>query len=290
MTEQYYKSLDDLIYDARKAAGEPEAGDRKSILQMKQESKSDNSSRRDFLKLFGFTVASAAIATSCKMPVKKAIPFLIQPENIIPGEASYFASTFFDGIDYSSILVKVRDGRPIKIEGNTLSPVTLGGTNARTQASVLGLYDNKRHKNPSFGGKEITWEEADGKILPLLDSIKSRAGKVVILSSTIISPSTKSAIQKFIAAHPGAEHIQYDVLSASGILKANEKTFGQAFIPSYNFGNAELIVSFDADFLGTWLSPVEYTKQYMKNRRLTDGQKTMSRLIQFEGGMWLTGS
>ncbi|MDP3913979.1 MAG: 4Fe-4S dicluster domain-containing protein [Bacteroidota bacterium] len=290
MTEKYYKSMDDLIYDARKASSEPEAGDRKSILQMKQESKSDNSSRRDFLKLFGFTVASAAIAASCKMPVKKAIPFLIQPENIIPGEASYFASTFFDGIDYSSILVKVRDGRPIKIEGNTLSPVTFGGTNARTQASVLGLYDNKRHKNPSFEGKEITWEEADGKILPLLDSIKIRGGKVVILSSTIISPSTKSAIQEFIAAYPGAEHIQYDVLSASGILKANEKTFGQAFIPSYNFGNAELIVSFDADFLGTWLSPVEYTKQYMKNRRLTDGQKTMSRLIYFEGGMSLTGS
>jgi anaerobic selenocysteine-containing dehydrogenase len=146
MKEQYYKSLDDLIYDARLASSETDAGDRKSILQMKQESKSAGSSRRDFLKLFGFTVASAAIAASCEQPIQKAIPFLIQPEKIIPGEASYFASTYFDGIDYCSILVKVRDGRPIKIEGNTLSPVTMGGTNARTQASVLGLYDNKRHK------------------------------------------------------------------------------------------------------------------------------------------------
>lgn len=290
MTQEYYKSLDDLIYDARKAAEEPEAGDRKSILRMKQESKAEPSSRRDFLKLFGFTVASAAIATSCKMPVKKAIPFLIRPEKIIPGKASYFASTYFDGIDYCSILVKVRDGRPIKIEGNTLSPVTLGGTNARTQASILGLYDNQRHKHPSSGGQQMTWDEADEKIMPMLTAIKGRGGKVVILSSTIISPSTRSAIGEFISAYPGAEHIQYDVLSAAGILKANERTFGKAFIPSYQFDKAEMIVSFEADFLGTWLSPVEYTKQYMKNRRLVDGQKTMSRMVYFEGGMSLTGS
>ncbi len=290
MKEQYYKSLDDLIYDARQASSEPDAGDRKSILQMKQESKSTGNSRRDFLKLFGFTVASAAIAASCQQPVQKAIPFLIRPEKIIPGEASYFASTYFDGIDYCSILVKVRDGRPIKIEGNSLSSVTMGGTNARTQASILGLYDNKRHKNPTYEGKKISWEEADDKIMLFLDEVKKRQGKVVILSSTIISPSTKAAIREFLDAHPGSEHIQYDVLSASGILKANEKTFGQAFVPAYDFSKAELIVGFDADFLGTWLSPVEYTKQYAKNRKLVDGERSMSRHIHFEGGMSLTGS
>ncbi len=290
MKEQYYKSLDDLIYDARLASEETDAGDRKSILQMKQESKSAGSSRRDFLKLFGFTVASAAIAASCEQPIQKAIPFLIQPEKIIPGEASYFASTYFDGIDYCSILVKVRDGRPIKIEGNTLSPVTMGGTNARTQASVLGLYDNKRHKNPTYEGKKISWNEADDKIMLFLDEVKKRQGKVVILSSTIISPSTKAAIHEFLNAHPGSEHIQYDVLSASGILKANENTFGQAFVPAYDFSKAEMIVGFDADFLGTWLSPVEYTKQYVKNRKLVDGERRMSRHIHIEGGMSLTGS
>ncbi|WP_423129204.1 4Fe-4S dicluster domain-containing protein [Gaoshiqia sp. Z1-71] len=289
MNEQYYKSLDDLIFDARQATS-GEAGDRKSILQMKQEAKAEGSSRRDFLKLFGFTVASAAIAASCEQPVQKAIPFLIRPENIIPGKASYFASTYFDGIDYASILVKVRDGRPIKIEGNNLSPVTMGGTNARTQASVLDLYDNKRHKHPVYEGQEISWEEADDKIILLLEDIKNRGGKVVILSSTIISPSTRAAIGEFTEAYPGAEHIQYDVISADGMLRANKQTFGKAFIPSYNFSKAELIVSFDADFLGTWLSPVEFTKQYVKNRKLDAGQKQMSRHIHFEGGMSLTGS
>lgn len=290
MNEPYYKSLDDLILDARQAAESPEAGDRRSILQLQQEAKRESTSRRDFLKLFGFTLASAAIASGCEQPVQKAIPFLIQPDHIIPGKASYFASTFFDGIDYCSILVKVRDGRPIKIEGNTLSSVTRGGTNARTQASILGLYDNKRYQNPVFQGEEITWEEADGKIMLMLDDIRKRGDKIAILSPTIISPSTKSAIQEFIGAYPGAEHIQYDPVSASGILKANEKTFGSPFIPSYDFANADLIVGFDADFLGSWLSPVEFTKQYVKNRKLDSGQKRLSRHIHFEGGMSLTGS
>ncbi|WP_299576150.1 4Fe-4S dicluster domain-containing protein [uncultured Sunxiuqinia sp.] len=290
MKEQYYKSLDDLIYDARQAAEEVDSGDRKSILQMKKESRSEATSRRDFLKLFGFTIASAAIATSCQQPVQKAIPFLIQPEKIIPGEASYFASTYFDGNDYCSVLVKVRDGRPIKIEGNALSPVTRGGTNARTQASVLGLYDNKRHKNPKFKGKKISWEDGDQQILEALAEIKAKEGKLVLLTGTIISPSTNAVIQEFLAAHPGAEHIQYDVISASGMLQANEQSYGKAFIPSYDFSKADLIVSFDADFLGSWLSPIEYTKQYSERRKLVDGQRSMSRHLHFEGGMSLTGS
>ncbi len=93
--------------------------------------------------------------------MRKAIPLLIQPEEIVPGKASYYASTFFDGIDYCPIVVKVRDGRPIKIEGNKLSSLTQGGTNARTQASVLGLYDNARYKEPQAKASAASWEEVD---------------------------------------------------------------------------------------------------------------------------------
>jgi molybdopterin-containing oxidoreductase family iron-sulfur binding subunit len=96
-------------------------------------------SRREFLKLFGFSVASAAVLSSCEKPVHKAIPYLIKPEELIPGKAGYYASTFFDGTEYCSVVVKVRDGRPIKIEGNLKSPVSRGGTSARVQASVLNL-------------------------------------------------------------------------------------------------------------------------------------------------------
>jgi anaerobic selenocysteine-containing dehydrogenase len=96
---------------------------------------------------------------SCEQPVRKAIPFLIQPEEIIPGKAVYYASTYYEGGEYCPIVVKVRDGRPIKIEGNELSPVTRGGTTARVQASILSLYDPDRYKHPLIDGKEASWEE-----------------------------------------------------------------------------------------------------------------------------------
>ncbi len=291
MENKYFKSLEELRVDPSRELEEQSAGDKSFILKLQRESAAlPPTSRRDFLKAFGFTIASAAVASSCEQPVRKAIPFLIQPESIIPGKASYYASTFYDGIEYSSVLVKVRDGRPIKIEGNSLSSVTKGGTNARTQASVLNLYDNARYKAPLKEGSETTWEQADAEIAGKLKEISNRNGKIVLLSSTVISPSTKAAIEEFAQVFPVVQHVEYDVISASGILEANHASFGQAFVPSYRFDKADLIVSFDADFLGSWLSPVEYTKQYVKNRKLVDGQKKMSRHIQFEGAMSLTGS
>ncbi len=291
MEKMYYKSLEELTIDRSVGQGEANAGDKESILKMQQELKtSPASSRRDFLKVFGFTIASAAITVSCKQPVHKAIPYLVQPEGIIPGEANYYASSFFDGIDYCSIIVKVRDGRPIKVEGNTLSSITGGGTNARAQASVLNLYDNSRYKAPVASGQATTWEQADELIIGQLNAISEKQGKIVLLSNTIISPSTKRAISEFMAKFPGAEHVEYDVYSASGMLKANNVSFGQPFIPSYRFDNAEIIVSLDADFLGSWISPVEYTRQYAKTRKLTEERRTVSRHIHFEGGMSITGS
>lgn len=291
MEKKYFKSIEELRVDTSRTIDIHAKGDKHFILQAEKESAAlPPTSRRDFLKAFGFTIASAAVVSSCEQPVRKAIPFLIQPEGIVPGKASYYASTFFDGVDYCSVLVKVRDGRPIKIEGNNLSSVTKGGTNARTQASVLNLYDNIRYKNPLKEGAESSWELVDSEIVAKLRQISSRNGKIVLLTPTIISPSTKAAIAEFVAAFQGAEVVTYDVASASGMLQANELSFGKAFIPSYRFDKADFIVSFDADFLGSWLSPIEYTKQYMQNRRLTDGKKTMSRHIHYEGAMSLTGS
>ena len=97
--------------------------------------------RRDFLKFLGFSTAAATLAASCEMPVRKVIPYAIKPEEIQPGVPNYYASTFVDGGDYCPIVVKTRDGRPIKIEGNELSAITGGGTSARVQAAVLNLYD-----------------------------------------------------------------------------------------------------------------------------------------------------
>jgi molybdopterin-containing oxidoreductase family iron-sulfur binding subunit len=288
MEKKYYKSVEEYV---------PENGSADSFQKLiKNQTALDEpvsvspSNRRDFLKLFGFAIASAAVVSSCKQPVRKAIPYLIKPDAITPGKASYFASTFFDGNDYSSILVKVRDGRPIKIEGNQLSSVTKGGSSARVQASLLSLYDTARYKNPIISGAESDWEKADTEIREKLNAIKQSNGKIVILSSTIISPSTLAVIDKFIEAYPSTKHIQYDAISANAITTANKTVFGKEVIPSYQFDKAKVIVGFGADFLGSWLMPIEFTKQYAQGRKIEPEQKDMSYHVQFEAGMSLTGS
>ena len=184
-------------------------------------------SRRDFLKLFGFSFATAALVSSCEKPIQKAIPYLIKPEEVTPGKASYYASTFFDGTEYCSVVVKVRDGRPIKIEGNHLSPISLGGTSARVQASVLNLYDDARYKEPELNGNKISWEDVDSTMTSRL----SEGGNTVLVTSTVISPSTRESLRKFLLAHPDSRWVQYDEVSASGIREAHRDLFGASFIP-----------------------------------------------------------
>ena len=286
----YWRSIEELTNPQEVRRQEVREEAKQKSLLLKGDQKLNAASRRDFLKTFGFSLAAASIVASCKRPVEKAIPYLVKPEEITPGKASFYASSYFDANEYGSILVKVRDGRPIKIEGNNLSSVSQGGTSARIQASVLNLYDDARFKGPSKGGQEITWDKADQEIASSLAGIKNTNGKVVLLSSTIISPSTKKIIQRFAEKQGNTDWIQYDPVSASGILQANLKTFGQSFIPDYRFEKAKVIVSFGADFLGSWLSVVEYTKGYTAARNLQDGRKEMLRHYQFESGMTLSGS
>jgi len=247
-------------------------------------------SRRDFLKMMGFSVSAAAIAASCRIPVKEAIPFVIKPEEVTPGVANYYASTFSDGADYCSILVKVRDGRPIKIEGNKFSTVTKGGTSARAQGSILSLYDKYRLQNPTVGGKNASWEVVDKEIADQLSAVKAKGGKIKILSSSVNSPSTKQLIADFGTYFGNCELIQWEPISVSAIAAANEKSFGKKIIPSYNFANAWSVVGFGCDFLGTWISPIEFTKQYVKNRKITHDNPVMSKHFHFESRLSLTGS
>ena len=247
--------------------------------------------RRDFLKLLGFGLGAATVAAGCDIPIKKAIPYVIKPEEIVPGVANYYASTFVNGGDYCSILVKTREGRPIKIEGNDLSSITKGGTSARAQASVLSLYDTNRFSGPKLkdgaSWVDTTWEDLDVKIKGALIS----ASNIRIVTNTNLSPTSKKALAEFTTRFPNAKVVTYDSVSSSALLNANEKNFGIRAIPTYNFEKAEVIVSFNADFLGTWVSPVEYTKGYVKGRKIDDITKAkMSRHIQVENHMSLTGS
>jgi len=243
--------------------------------------------RRDFLKALGFGVGAVTLAACQKVPVHKSIPYLVKPEEITPGIPNYYVSTY----EGHAILVKTREGRPIKVEGNPNDLLSKGGLSAQAQASVLDLYDYNRLKNPVRGSNDLTWDELDTFVKNELAAIKAGGKKIRIVSSTIHSPSTLAVIADFTAAYPNTKHVTYDAVSYTGIIQANQNSFGKAVLPHYRFDKADVIVSFGADFLGTWISPVEFQNQYVQNRNNKSLQnKKMSRHIQFESGMSNTGT
>ncbi|WP_338841336.1 TAT-variant-translocated molybdopterin oxidoreductase [Flavobacterium ginsenosidimutans] len=242
-------------------------------------------SRRDFLKYVGFSTAAVTLA-ACEGPVHKSIPYVLQPEQIIPGVADYYATTVFDGFDFANLLVKTREGRPIKIENNTIAGAKFSA-NARIHASILGLYDSARLKEPKVDGKNSSWSAVDLKIKSSLAEAKAKGGQVVLLTNTLASPSTEKLIAEFIAKNPNAKHVVYDAVSSSEALDAFESVYGQRALVDYDFSKASLIVSVGADFLGDWQGG-GYDTGYAQGRIPQSGK--MSRHFQFESNMTLSGA
>lgn len=244
--------------------------------------------RRDFLKALGFGLGAVTLAACQKAPVHKSIPYLVRPEEVTPGIPSYYVSTYKG----NSVLVKTVVGRPIKIEANPKAGDFFSmGTDAQAQASVLELYDISKLKTPLLKKDESSWKDLDKFVKDGLNKVQASGKQIRIVSSTINSPSTKAVIADFIAKYPTAKLVQYDPVSYTGIIKANENSFGKAILPKYNFDKADIIVSFAADFLGTWLGGKEFASQYISNRNHKSLQgKKMSRHFQFEAGMSLTGT
>lgn len=248
--------------------------------------------RRDFLKVLGFGMAAVSLA-ACDAPVKKAIPYLNKPTDTFPSIADWYASTYSEGGDYASILVKTREGRPVKIEGNTTSSISGGGVSARVHASLLGLYDVEKLKGPKKGDSDIDWDTLDKEVLSKLTEIAAKGSAIRLVSNTILSPSTKAVIANFASKYPTTQHITYDANSASGIIEANRSSFGKAIIPAYDFSKAKIVVGLSCDFLGTWIAPTEFARQYSKMRKLSSkkgGKRDMSKHYQFETILSLTGS
>lgn len=262
--------------------------------------------RRDFLKFLGFGIGAATLA-ACETPVVKSIPYVNKPEEITPGVANWYASTYYDGSDYASVLVKTREGRPIHIKGNPRFGINTrpakdekdalrsrSMVNARINSSVITLYDGQRLRNPKLNGADATWADVDKAVAAELDKAAAADKRIVVLTSTIISPSTKAAVAKlqakYAAGPDGAgslvEHVQYDTISYSGVTNANLKSFGKRVMPSYDLTKADVLVSFGADFLSSWGSTTEHGWQYAERRK----PGNMSRHWQFESRMSMSGA
>ncbi len=248
-----------------------------------------STNRRDFLKFMGFSVAAATLA-ACESPVVKSIPYVNKPEDITPGVANWYSSTYWDGNDYASILVKTREGRPIFIKGNKSFGINKGATTPRIIGSVLSLYNGARLQMPLAAGKKATWSTVDNSIKKQLAEISAKGGKVRIMTNSTLSPSTDAILNEFVSSLEGADAkvVTYDPISYSGITKANEACFGNAVVPTYHFDKARVIVSISADFLTNWLLATDYMPDYLSNRN--PDNNWMSRHFQFESVMSTTGS
>lgn len=286
--KKYWKSVEELKEDSsivetlqQNEFVEPIPTD--EFLGNKETLEASSTTRRDFLKYVGFSTAAASLA-ACEGPVIKSIPYVVAPDEIVPGVANYYATTMADGFDFANVLVKTREGRPIKIERNDLSK-NGGSVNARVHASVLSMYDKNRLQNPMVDKKEVTWSEFDTAVAQKMNEM---AGKdVVLLTQTFASPSTSKLIKEFTAKYPNVRHVIYDAVSSSEALDAFQNKYGTRALPDYDFNKAEVIVSVGADFLGDWQGG-GYEAGYAKGRIPKNGK--MSKHYQFEANMSISGA
>jgi molybdopterin-containing oxidoreductase family iron-sulfur binding subunit len=248
------------------------------------EKNESSTSRRDFLKLLGFSTAAVTLA-ACEAPVIKTIPYVVKPHEIIPGVPNYYASTYFDGYDFASVLVKTREGRPIKIDPNPAAG-DLGKTNARAQASVLSLYDNDKVKQPKLDGKDETFDKVDDFVIKGLEEAKASGKRIVLLSHSFASPTFKKLFAEFKAKYPTAELVTYDAIPYAASLDAAQEVFGQRALPVYDLKGSELVVAFQADFLGEY-NAASLETSYAAARK---PGASMLRHIQVESNMSLTGA
>ena len=246
-------------------------------------------SRRTFLEVLGYSTVALTLS-GCRAPQQKIIPYLRQPVEFTPGVSSWFASVCGGCNAGCGALVKVRDGRPIKLEGNPDHPLSEGGLCALAHGMVFGLYDPDRLRQPMIGTQPASWEQIDMEIRGKLSATRQSGGRVRLLTGPISGPTSLETIQKFLAQFNDAKHITYQPVSMDGIRQAHLRSHGIAVIPQYRFDKSKLVVSFGADFLGTWIAPVQFTRGYAKARSLQNGQREMLRHVQFESRMSLTGS
>jgi len=235
-------------------------------------------SRRQFLKVAGLTGLSAVL-NGCTDANRKLIPFVTAPEDIVPGEATWYATTCRECPAGCGMLAKNRDGRIIKVEGNPLHPVNTGKLCPRGQASVQGVYNPDRYREPlkkDANGRfvPVGWEEAEKIVLDAVSPAAGRrsGGKTLFLSD-LTTGSEREMIGRFLAALGPGDHVMYEPFAYEALRQANADIFGIDAIPAYRIDRADFLISFSADFLETWISNVRFTRQFARFREPAENRK-----------------
>ncbi len=219
-------------------------------------------SRRQFLKALGF--AGCTSLTGCSDSVRHLIPYATPPEDIVPGDATWYASTCRECPAGCGMLVKNRDGHVIKVEGNPEHPVNTGKLCARGQASVQGLYNPDRYTQPMMRDKSgvmmpVSWEVAEKEAIDRLSAAKGKGA--IVFMSHLMTGAEQDLTHRWVDAL-GGQHIIYEPLAYEPLRKANQTVFGTERIPDYHIEQADFLISFGADFLETWVSNVRFTRRF----------------------------
>ena len=246
--------------------------------------------RREFLQLMTAGVALASFGC-VRRPTEKIVPYVQRPDDMILGSADFYSSSYYDGEEGFGLLVKTREGRPIKIEGNKNHPVNRGKLSARAHAHILSLYDPERLKAPqeNLFNKEktnrekisLSYAKADKEIAQHI-----KEGKSAFLTGEWPSPSSEKLVRSFCQKF-SCDHFVWNPLSHAPLAEAEKLCYGKALVPRFALDRARFILSIDCDFLGTWLSPTEFNRLYSQGRR---ANRDMNRLVVFESVLSLTGS
>jgi len=248
----------------------------------------DSFSRRGFLKTMGASLALAGLTGCTKMPITEIVPYVRQPENIVPGRPMFYATAFTLSGYASPILVESHLFRPTKVEGNPQHPASLGGTDVYAQASLLDLYDPDRAQNITYLGDVRSWNAFLEALRGPLSAEKSMAGGGVrILTQTVTSPTLAAQIRDYLAANPQAKWHVYEPINRDNVYEGAKLAFGEPVETRYDLSKADVIVSLDADFLyAGFPGSARYTRDFAARR---NPDANMNRLYVVESTPSSTG-
>ncbi|MBV9210207.1 MAG: TAT-variant-translocated molybdopterin oxidoreductase, partial [Acidobacteria bacterium] len=250
----------------------------------------DTVGRRTFLKIMGASLALAGLSGCVYQPPEAIVPYVRQPEDLVPGKALFFATAFtLSGIALG-LLAKSNEGRPTKLEGNPDHPTSLGATDLFAQASLLTLYDPDRSKTPTYREESRPFTTFLTDMRQSLDEQKGKQGAGLrFLTETITSPTLASQMKAILAEYPQAKWYQYEPATRDNARTAAMAAFGQPVNTIYRFDLADRILSLDADFLACGAGTVRYVRDFATRRRVAEGKTTMNRLYVAETTPTLTG-
>src|SRR5271165_5227080 len=250
----------------------------------------DAVSRRGFLKLMGASLAMAGMTACTKQPLEPIVPYVRQPEELIPGRPMFYATAFTLGGYASPILVESHLYRPTKIEGNEQHPASLGGTDVFAQASILGMYDPDRSQTIANFGDVRTWGGFLEAIRGPLNAQKAVQGAGIrILTRTVSSPALADQLRAVLKLYPQAKWHVYEPVNRDNVLEGAKMAFGQPVETQYRLENADVILSLDADFLYAGFPGfTRYARHFAKRRNPEAGE--MNRLYVVESTPSSTGA